>query len=147
MIRESERLRVLKETRGVPRDTISYLKARVSGLEKELTSLTTDDGTSRFNMTNFNKGKELVDQLTLIYEQLSKQVSYDKVRLEQIQTAYSTDITTVHLVEQAKDPIVKSRPKRSILVLGIGFVAFILSSLYFIVLASWRDNNWNLASK
>jgi LPS O-antigen subunit length determinant protein (WzzB/FepE family) len=147
LVRESERLRVLKATRGVPRDTIAYLSARVSGLEKELNSLTTDDGGSRFNMTNFNKGKETVDLLTQSYEQISKQVSYDQVRLEQIQTAYDTDITTVHLVEQAKDPVIKSRPKRSILVLGIGFVAFVLSSLYFIVLASWKDNNWTLATK
>ena len=147
LVRESERLRVLKAMRGVPRDTIAYLSARVSGLEKELKSLTTDDGSSRFNMTNFNKGKETVDLLTQSYEQISKQVSYDQVRLEQIQTAFDTDITTVHLVEQAKDPVIKSRPKRSMLVLGVGFVAFVLSCLFFIVLASWKDSNWNLATK
>ena len=147
LIREKERLRVLKTTSGVPRDTITFLTARVSGLEKELTSLTSEDGSSRFNMSNFNKGKETVDLLNTTYEQISKQVSYDKVRLEQIQTAFDSDITTVHLVENAKDPIVKSRPKRSILVIGTGFVAFVLSCIYFIILASWRDNNWNLSGK
>ena len=138
-------MRILKDTRGVPRDTIAYLAAHVSGLEKELTSLTTDDASSRFNLSNFNKGKEIVDQLNQAYQQTNKQVSYDKVRLEQIRTAYESDITTIHLVEKAQDPIVKSRPKRSYLVLGSIFVAFVLGCLYFIFMASAKENNWTFS--
>lgn len=147
LIRDEERLRVLKGTRGVPRDTISYLSARVSGLAKELESLTKGSGESKFNLNNFNKGKELVDLLDQSYTQISKQISYDRVRLEQLKTAYNSNITTIHLVEQAKDPIVKSRPRRSLLVLGTGFMAFILSSLFFIFQVSWSENNWALSFK
>lgn len=145
LIREKERLRVLKQSRGVPRDTLAYLNATVEALTKALESLTTNDESSRFNLSNFNKGKEVVDQLNQSYDQLNKQVSYDMVRLEQIKTAYNSDITTIHLVEQAKDPIVKSRPRRSILVLGCVFVAFVFSCLYFILMASARENGWTLS--
>lgn len=144
LIRERERLRMLKDTRGVPRDTISYLSAKVSGYEKELESLTTDNGSARFNLSNFNKGKEMVDQLNQSYDQINKQVSYDRVRLEQMRTAFNSDITTIHLVEKARDPIVKSRPKRSFLVVGSVAVAFVLSCLYIIVVASARENGWKL---
>lgn len=147
LIREEERLRVLKSMRGVPRDTISYLSARVSGLQKELNSLTSDTSAGKFNLANFNNGKELVDLLDQSYKQISRQVSYDRVRLEQIKTAYDSDITTIHLVEKAQDPIVKSRPRRSILVLGAAFMAFVLSGLFFIFQVSMKENNWDLKLK
>lgn len=142
LIRSKEKLRTLKATRGIPRDTINILSAEVSGLEKEFQSMTAEDGGARFNLSSFNQGKEQVDYLNQIYEQTYKQVSYDKIRLDQIMTAYQSNITTIHLVEQAKVPIVKSRPRRTVLVLGSVFVSFLLASLYFLAVESFRGFRW-----
>jgi hypothetical protein len=142
LIKEKERLRLLQNTRGIPRDTINLLKAVVGGLEKQFSSMTSDSSDSRFNLSNFNKGKELVDYLDQVYSQTYKQLSYDRIRLDQIKTAYESNITTIHLVEQAKVPIVKSRPKRTILVLGAVFVALVMGMLYYLVIESLKDYDW-----
>lgn len=143
LIRKSESLRILKATAGVPRDTIRLLNAQVKGLEKEFKSMTEEGSGARFNLANFNMGKELVDYLNQIYRQTYNQLSYDKIRLDQIMTAYESDITTIHLVEPAAIPVVKSRPKRSILVLGSVFVALVLASLYYLAVASFKDFKWS----
>lgn len=145
LIRERERLSALNGSRRVNRDTIAYLSALVQGLEKELESMTSEESTAKFSLANFNKGKEIVDQLNQAYEQTNKQISYDKVRLEQIKTAYESNITTIHLVEQAKDPIVKSRPRRTLLVFGSVLVVFVLGCLFYILQASAEENGWKFS--
>lgn len=142
LIRERETLRMLKQTPGISRDTIRILTAVVSGLEKEYSSMTDSEGDARFNLANFNKGKEQVDYLNQIYEQTYRQLSYDKIRLDQIKTAYESDITTIHLVETAEIPIVKSRPKRTILVLGCVFIGVLLTALFYLIKESLKEVKW-----
>ena len=49
----------------------------------------------------------------------------DKQRAMQLRIAYNTKISALILVESAKVPIVKSRPKRTIIVLSAALIALI----------------------
>ncbi len=147
LIKERERLRVLKETPGIPRDTIRLLNAEVMALEKEYQSLTDPQSESLSSFNKFTKGKNMIETLQQIYSQLYRQISYDNVRLEQLKSAYESNVTTIHLVENADVPVVKSRPKRTLLVLGSVMIAFILSCLAILLYETWRNNSWEEAFK
>ena len=147
LIKERERLAILKETPGIPRDTIRLLNATVKSLEKEYKSLTDPESESLNSFNKFTQGKSLIETLQQIYGQLYRQLSYDNVRLEQLRSAYDANVTTVHLVETADIPVVKSRPKRTLLVLGAVMIAFILSCLAILLYETWRNNSWEEAFK
>lgn len=117
-------------------DSISYLTASIQGLKNQKQSLTDQ-------VNWFNKG--LAHVMNLEYEQkdFAKQLSLDKERYKQLQAAHRTPFNGIHVVEQAEIPVVKSKPKRSIIVLGCIFLAFILSILAALLLESYNKLDWN----
>jgi uncharacterized protein involved in exopolysaccharide biosynthesis len=46
------------------------------------------------------------------------------------------------VVEEAEVPLIKSRPKRSIIVIGAAFIAFIFTVIGILILDTYRDVDW-----
>lgn len=142
LTREKERLLALQESGGISRDSINFLKAKVRGLQKEFEGLTSNNSSSKFNLNKFNEGKGKVEILDQLYLQTYQQLSYDQTRLQQLESVYNSEISAIHLVESAAVPIIKSRPKRSIIVISSLLVSFLFCAIAALIFEAYKDINW-----
>jgi capsule polysaccharide export protein KpsE/RkpR len=131
----SARLEVFQNTPGVPRDTIANLKASVQGAQKEAAGL-------QERLEKFNQGLATVQVLVQVHAQASKQLGEDKERYKQIKSAQGSPFPAIHLVEEAPTPIIKSRPKRSIIVVAITALSFLFSAIGALIFDTYKDVNW-----
>ena len=128
------KLAVLKGQRGT-RDSLTYIKAQVSGLESQLESL-------KSNLSLFNSGMSLVNELEDEHQEAREQLSIDRERYKQLKAIYDSYIPTIMVVENGEVPVVKSRPFRSLIVISSVLVAFILSLIGVLILENYKDVNW-----
>jgi len=77
-----------------------------------------------------------------LHNQARKQLSYDLERYNQILAAYNTNIPLVQIVELAEPPLMKTRPRRSIIVLGAVVAAFFFTLFAAFLADAYRDVNW-----
>jgi len=134
LIRTETKLRLLGQA-NVPRDTLIYLKSEVEGLKYEVEGL---NGA----LKTFNEGMSVIQVLTEQHEESRRQIALDKERLKQLEAVYSADFKAIYVIEAGTVPVVKSRPRRTILVLSAGIIAFVFSVLGALLLEAYRDINW-----
>ncbi|MEM6725523.1 MAG: hypothetical protein AAF598_15895, partial [Bacteroidota bacterium] len=133
----------LQNSRGVKRDSILYLSAQVQALQSKLSALTDPkDSTSTFNLARFNEGLEKVKLLEDLI--LRKNVSLNgvKERYNQQERAFKSGISSFIMVESPAIPEVKSRPRRSIIVITLGMLAFIFSVIAVLLIEQTKDIDW-----
>lgn len=138
LVRNRTRLNVLKNTSGVPRDTIVMLTALVQGLEEEVKNL-------EQRMDQLNNGIAPINTLEKQYFEGNLSLSQDIERLKIWKAVYESYIPATILVEEAEVPLVKSRPKRSILVIAAGAIAFIFCAFAALLLDNY-EVNWRTFS-
>ncbi len=117
------------------KDSLLIVKSRIKGAQEELKQLA-------YTTSEFNKGMATVEVLAEIQEESSRQLGEDKERFKQIQSAYVSQFPTIHTVEAAEIPVVKSRPKRSILVVLAGALTFFFLSLGAILIEAYKEVDW-----
>jgi uncharacterized protein involved in exopolysaccharide biosynthesis len=135
LISNQARLEALKNSQGVPRDTIVQLQAKVKGYEKSFENLAD-------RVERFNEGMAEVGTFDRQYIEANATLSEDKERLKQTLSVYNSDIPSIVVVEEAEVPLIKSRPKRSIIVIGAAFIAFIFTVIGILILDTYRDVDW-----
>lgn len=140
--RERQKLKVLESTSGIPRDTIVMLRALVSGLQNEYTSLTDTSSSSIMNMGKFNAGRDKLEVL-IAQQKHAKDflVSYD-TKYEQVKSILEGNARMIYLIQNGEIPEKKSRPVRSLLVgiaIGAGFLGTMLGLLLIRIL---KDPQW-----
>jgi len=111
------------------RDTVQVLTARVASLEKKLQTVLGTDGNAMFSLKLLREGMATTEILSNRHSRLSEQVDSEKEKLRQINTVHASNAPTIILSEKGEIPKVKSRPKRSILVIVATMAAFIFSLL------------------
>ena len=74
--------------------------------------------------------------------EINQQIGMDKNIYLHIKAALNADIQTIQVLEHAAKPQVKSRPVRSVMVIGAGFVALLLSVLGILLFEQYRTINW-----
>jgi ElaB/YqjD/DUF883 family membrane-anchored ribosome-binding protein len=117
------------------KDSLLIVKSRIKGAQEELKQLA-------YTTSEFNKGMATVEVLAEIQEESSRQLGEDKERFKQIQSAYASQFPTIHTVEAAEIPVVKNRPKRSILVVLAGALTFFFLSLGAILIEAYKEVDW-----
>jgi uncharacterized protein involved in exopolysaccharide biosynthesis len=132
---ERARLSMFKNMAVVPRDSLNKVKGKIASLEDQLKVL--NDKLSLFN-EGMSEVQVMKEELTELGEKRSTTIFL----FNQLQAAYTSKIPSIHLVEEGAVPLIKSRPKRSIIVLGAVFLAFIFAVFVAIVLESYKDINW-----
>ena len=143
VVKNRARLEVLEPNRNIPRDTIAYLRANLSAYEQQLRQLNTGKaGDGALTVTRYNEGLPRVSLLNDLHFQARKQLSYDLERYNQIKAAYNTNIPAVLIIEEADTPLIKNRPKRSVIVLASVLGAFLFSVLGALVADAYRDIDW-----
>ena len=127
---------MLKKSPNVSADTLVLLEANVKGYEEEVKA-------NGLMLKKYNQGFNSVSALKEFYEKERDQMGKDKQRAMQLRIAYNTKISALILVESAKVPIVKSRPKRSIIVFSAAMIALIFSIIGVLLIDNYKDVNWN----
>jgi len=78
-------------------------------------------------ITNYSAGISQVTNLESLQEQLNKELATDALQIQQIEASIATDPSPIHVIEEAAVPIEKSRPSRSLYVLGAMFFIGVLT--------------------
>lgn len=129
------RLEALKSMGRVPRDTIRFLEAKVKGLESKVTLVEGKVGL-------LNEGIGQVSALEEEFETATTRLSEDKERLKRYEATFNADKETLVVIEEAKTPIIKSRPKRKLIVMASLVLAFLFSIIGVLIVDNWKDENW-----
>ena len=124
---------LLKEL-NAPADSIIILSAKLSGYRNQLKTL-------QQSIKDYNEGYPSVISIEQERKEFNNQILYDKDRLSKLESAYNSDIEAIHVIQQAEVPVIKSRPKRSFLVIGAAFLSFILFCLW-VILQDQFNTNW-----
>ncbi len=117
---DKARLAAYQKVGGVPRDTLRYLRASIAGREQSLQNL-------RQSLAMFSQGMSQVEMLEAAHEEISEKLSELRTREKQLKTALESGFTALHVVEEASVPVIKSRPKRSLMVVMVAMAAFLFS--------------------
>jgi tyrosine-protein kinase Etk/Wzc len=138
--RSKARLEVLQNNPVIPQDTVEYIKANLRAYEKEKVSLKTAG--SNMNIKDYSEGYPKVMMLKDLHFQARKQLSYDLERYNQIKSSFVTNIPAIHVIEHAEKPLLKSRPKRTLVVLGAVLAAFLFTLLGAMIADNYRYTDW-----
>ncbi len=136
-IRNKSRLEVLKTNKGIPQDTIQMIEALVTAMKEE-----TDSLKSRINL--LNQGIPVVNQYEKQFLESNQSLSDDRERLKEIRVAFNANIPSVILIEEGQVPIIKSRPRRSIIVIASAMIAFFFSIIGILLFDAYDEVNWQL---
>lgn len=117
------------------RDSIMFLRAEVKGMEAELDTL-------QKAIKLYNAGVPLVESIVEVLKEARDQLAMDKERYKQLNAVFLSDIPTIIKLEDAGIPVVKSRPRRSIIVIGTVVIAFLFSVLAVLVIDAYREVAW-----
>lgn len=128
-------LQVFNEAQGINPDTITFIKAKINGYEKELVNL-------NGKMDTFNRGMSKVDALTREHREIAAQLSGDGLRYNQLKSAFESIFPTTLLVEAGSVPIVKSRPQRMLIVAISVIIAFLFSVIGVLIFDTYKEVNW-----
>ena len=132
--RNKGRLESMQGNVRIPKDTIAYVSTLVDGLKLELDSMSRQ-------MSRINRGQVIIGILENQYFTANGGFGEDIERANLLRSALTTRVPAIVLVEAAEVPIVKSRPGRTMLVLGAGVLAFVLSILATLLFHSYRDQD------
>ncbi len=135
LLDQKARLSIYKSNEALYRDSIPKTKTSISGLNEQMKSLNK-------KIDLFNKGLAKVVALEFEQRELTQQLSLDKERQKQLLAAYNAPFTALHLVDEAKIPVVKSWPKRSILVLGSTVFAFLMTLIGILLFNAYKNIDW-----
>ncbi len=147
LARERGTIRSYKENRGIKGsiDSIGHLTARIAGLEEQRNLLTGVDTakSNPYNIERFTEGKGRVELYDDAYRKAINTLNLDREIIKQMEAAVALDVTAVHLIEEASAPVVRFRPRRSILVISATFAAFIFSVLGILLIESVKGQDWS----
>jgi len=123
-------------------DTIQVIKARITGAERELALLNSNDPSVKYSLQNFNTSLGKVQLLENRYGHSFDQVSYDIEKIKLYNSAIAINIPAVHLIEPAEVPLYKYKPKRSVIVIACTLAAFLFSLAAALVMESYKTTDW-----
>ncbi len=135
LARESARLATLEKNPTISRDTIALMKAMAQGYKNELKSL-------QEKMQLFNKGVSKVTVLEREEKELGNRLGFQKVQLSQLETTVNSPISGINLIEAGTVPVMKSRPKRSIIVVSAILISLIFSVIGILLFDAYKDVDW-----
>lgn len=141
--RNRARLEVLDGNPLIPKDTVEYIKANLRGAVRQrqmLLSKSPKDG--NLSIRDYNEGIGRVSIANDLHNQARKQLSYDLERYNQILAAMNTDIPSLQIVEIAEPPMMKNRPRRSIIVIGAVVAAFFFTLFAAFLADAYREVDW-----
>lgn len=121
-------------------DSTSYYKSLRDLYKNQLNSI-------KAKIDQFNTGYNQVYSLDRLQLAITKQLGIDNERLRQLSSSYLAVVPSIHIVEAAELPLVKSRPKRSLYVIGATGLSLALSALYALMREMMKSYDWSFLKK
>jgi uncharacterized protein involved in exopolysaccharide biosynthesis len=133
--RNKGRLESMRKNPRIPRDSVAFAEAMVSGYKTEVDSLTKI-------LFNFNIGQVNLIQLETQYFSSNGVVGDEMERVRLLRSALQSQVPAIYVLEPAEPPVVKSRPKRAILVVIAGIIAFFIAVIGVLLFDTYKNADW-----
>jgi len=115
-------------------DSLDFYSSLKQGLDQQLSAINA-------KIQQFNSGFNEIASLERQQIQMTNQIAIDKERRAQLQASFDSPVSGIIRIEEAELPVYKSRPKRSIYVLGAFVLSFFLMSMYAIIHDTYLRND------
>ncbi len=135
LVRNQARLEALRSSGRAKADTLLALDAMVEGQVQEVIKL-------EERLGKLNEGMAMVNTINKQYLEANQSLGQDKERYKILVSTYKSDIPAIIPVEKASVPLVKSRPKRMIIVFAAVAIAFLFSIVTVLLIESYKEINW-----
>lgn len=129
------RVQLLKKRDSIPPDSIAITEAKLAGYRKQYSTL-------KKSISSYNDGYPSILRYERDLKDFGDQLNLDKERYKQLLAAYNSEVSAIHIVEEAEVPVYKSRPKRSLLVIGAAFLAFVLTCMWVLIREDMDRKDW-----
>lgn len=117
------------------RDSIRKYEVKVLSNEKQLENL-------EARLENYNQGLGEVSTMLKQQEIAIIQEGVEREQYNRINSAVNSSFPTTLLLESGEVPVIKSRPKRTLIVLTAVIIAFIFSVLGILIFDNYKDVDW-----
>lgn len=118
------------------RDSIAKYRVQLAGYQSARINLDTQ-------LVRLNASLGPLDNLEEERLRLNDALSKNRIRLKQYETILGTDMRALEVVEDARIPVAKSSPIRSLIVLGAAIFSFIAAVVGVLLIDSGRRYDWN----
>ncbi|TXF88801.1 hypothetical protein FUA23_13200 [Neolewinella aurantiaca] len=118
------------------RDSIAKYTVQLAGYESARMNLDTQ-------LVRLNESLGPLDNLEEERLRLNDALSRNRIRLKQFETILGTDMRAIEVVEDARVPVAKSSPVRSLIVIGALVFSFIAAVVGVLLIDSGRRYDWN----
>jgi len=135
LIQQKEGQLISMKQLKMPRDSVRKVTALLNGLKRKQISLVSTDSLYR-------EGILRAKSLEGAQGRMADELSLEMERYKKLKQSYDSPFQSIHLVEKEEVPVEKSRPKRSLLVVGLTLIGFILSCLGALLVEGTKDINW-----
>ncbi len=133
---QKAKLSVYKKSGVARRDSISLLKANIEGNESQIAKLNSF-------ANNFNTISQSLYVLLEKKESLTEQMNLDYEKLNNLISINASKFPIMHVVEKAKVPLRKFRPKRALYVIAAFVLSFLFSISMIILIEENKKIKWN----
>lgn len=129
------KLEAMRVNPRIPRDSVAFTDAVVKGYKMESDSIQMD-------LSRLAGGEAQLMLMETRYYTSNGQLGDEVEKAKMLRSALETDVPSLLLIEAAEVPVVKSRPKRSMLVVMAGAIAFIVAAFGVLLFDAYRENKW-----
>ena len=142
---ESMAQALIKESQGkqlsIYQSSILDQNKSIATVESEISNVREQYG--RFSATSYDEGYTKYVNLQTRLEQLGMDQSILEDKYNKLNSAYQTDVPAIHIIEEAKVPVIKTRPVRWLLVVTSTIAAFAFSLFGALLFDYYREIDWN----
>lgn len=117
------------------RDSIAKYRVQLAGFESARINLDTQ-------LVRLNASLGPLDNLEEERRRLNDALSKNRIRLKQYETILGSDMRAIEVVEDARVPVAKSSPIRSLIVIGACVFSFLAAVVGVLLIDSGRRYDW-----
>jgi uncharacterized protein involved in exopolysaccharide biosynthesis len=117
------------------RDSIAKYRVQLAGYESAQINLDSQ-------LVRLNASLGPIDNLEEERRRLNDALSKNRIRLKQFETILGSDMRALEVVEDARVPVAKSSPIRSLIVVGAAIFSFIAAVVGVLLIDSGRRYDW-----
>lgn len=117
------------------RDSIAKYRVQLAGYQSAQANLD-----SQLVLLNQNLGP--IDNLEEERIRLNQALSKNRIRLKQYETILGTDMRAIEVLEEARVPVARSYPVRSLMVIGATIISFLFAVVGALIIDTGRRYDW-----
>lgn len=122
------------------RDSIAKYRVQIAGFESSRTNLDAQ-------LQRLNGSLGPLDNLEEERGRLNQALSKNRIRLKQFETILGSDMRAIEVVEDARVPVARSYPVRSLIVVGATVLSFLFAVVGVLLIEAGKRYDWSQVFK